>query len=100
MLADTILKLGGNPKYLTYGKNNQPQNWTPNYINYQTALNIILLTNIQSEKAAIQQYREHIREIDNEQIGELLTRIIMDEELHLDTLSELYRRHCIKTTFL
>ena len=95
MLADTIFMLGGNPKFLVHDCK-KPKNWTPDYINYQMSMCNILLTNIQAEKSAIAQYKIHICKIDNEQIRELLTRIIMDEELHIEVLSELYAKYCCK----
>ena len=61
--------------------------------------NVIMLglvsffSDISAEMKAITQYEKHISLIKNEEIIALLQRIILDEQMHVETLSELYRKY-------
>lgn len=58
--------------------------WNSSTVNYTTDLKDILLIDIDREQSAIKKYREHIRTIEDENIKQILTRIIEDEMVHLD----------------
>lgn len=92
MLSQLIIKLGLKPKFYA-DKKDKLQYWDAAYVNYNTAIDGILLEAIQSEKKAIMQYRQHISMIKDKSIDELLERIIVDEELHLRKLMKLYRSY-------
>ena len=49
----------------------------------------MVLADIESEKAAINQYRMHMRRIRDPYVNAVLTRIIRDEEYHIMTLQAL-----------
>jgi len=91
LLAGVIIQLGVYPKFRTLNRqNNIKRNWTPEYIKYEKNAGSALLEAIRSEKRAIEQYRRHIELISNAQIRELLNRIIIDEELHMEKLTRFY----------
>lgn len=92
LLAEVIIKLGGNPIYMECS-NNQQRYWDSTNVNYSTSIPQLLLANIELEKKAIRGYQEHIKLIANESIQNLLRRIIMDEELHLEIFTNLYNKY-------
>ena len=51
----------------------------------------MLLADMQAEQAAINQYRMHIRVIEDECVDAVLERIIKDEEYHIMLLETLMR---------
>lgn len=92
LLGEIILKLGGQPGYWI---NNKKKNyWSSKLLNYDlSSLKVILEIDIQNEKAAIKQYRETIKQIDDNGINTIIKRIILDEELHIQLLVELYNKY-------
>ena len=93
LLAGVIFDLGTDPRYQTTSLRGIHKNWTPDYVNYYKDTGRILLENIDAEIKSIEQYKSHIKKIDNNQINELLFRIIMDEELHIKILKDLYNKY-------
>ena len=82
LLGEAIIKLGGNPVYKA-SKNNTGEFWNGTYVQYSTNIKNLLIDDINSEKAAISNYRKHIELIKDKNIQKLLKRIIADEELHV-----------------
>lgn len=82
LLGETIILLGGNPQirgsYSTRGAF-----WNGSFVYYGNNTCQQLATDIQSEKDAIQIYREHICLIADPYIKQLLARIILDEQVHI-----------------
>lgn len=93
LLAECIFQLGGNPVLATYNRG-QRQWWMGSMLSYQRGLRIMLLENIESERAAIREYRRLMNCIPNEDIQALISRIIMDEEHHIELFCLLLERHC------
>lgn len=89
LLAETIKLLGIKPMYID---NACPPGkpWTSEYINYSTELKEMITEDIEEEKVAIANYNNHLTLIKDKYICELLKRIVLDEELHVLLLSELY----------
>lgn len=54
----------------------------------------MLLADIEAEKAAISQYRMHMKMINDDCVNKVLARIIIDEEYHIMILQALIREHC------
>lgn len=91
MLGQTILLLGATPRYC----DSLQQPWTPQYIEYQDFNPCAQLrSDIQGEEDAIRQYQAHIQMIQDPHIQALLTRIIKDEEHHIQLFSEQLARFC------
>lgn len=83
ILGTVIMELGEKPIF-GESKDELILPWNSSYVDYTTNIKRMLLVDIEREEAAIKNYREHIRCIDDENIKEILRRIIEDEELHLD----------------
>lgn len=92
LLSQAITAKGGDPRYVLYGGRKPEQFWNAGVIEYGKSRSNILLESIQSEQGAIEQYQCHIRCIQDESVKALLRRIIMDEEVHLHTFIDLYRK--------
>ena len=92
MLAECIVKLGGDPVF-GVPKYNYLHWWRGDMVDCSKQMQIMLLRDIQEEYAAIAEYRDIIRCIDDECVIALLERIILDEEEHIRLLSGLLERY-------
>ena len=82
-LAELIILLGGNVDYVARYRDGQQRMWTPQYIMLADNAGKILQAGIESEKAAINQYRSHMKMIGDTNVNAVLARIIKDEEYHI-----------------
>lgn len=60
------------------------------YVNYQKNMIDFLQEDIQAEEQTIKNYKEFARYTQNESLCELLSRIALDEELHVNLLTECF----------
>lgn len=88
-LGELIFLLGGTINFTAKQRNGKPRMWTPEYLTIPDRVEKMLLADIESEKAAIQQYDMHINKISDEGIHAVLARIIKDEEYHIMVLQAL-----------
>lgn len=88
-LGELIYLLGGTVNYVAKHRDRGQTLWTPKYLKLADNPREILLTNIDGEKAAIDQYEMHIRMIDDPYIKAILSRIIKDEYYHISLLKTL-----------
>jgi len=93
ILSKLILALGLTPYYVTYGCGNRPNPWNSDYIDYTTDYRDMLLSNINSEVTAIRDYNRLINETDDPSIMNILKRIILDEERHVEIFNELLKQY-------
>lgn len=92
LLGEIIVQLGGEPGY--WIDNKKKKYWSSKLVNYDlSSLKTILTIDIQSEKSAIKQYRDTIAKIDDENINAIIKRIILDEEYHIQLLTNLYTKY-------
>jgi bacterioferritin len=89
ILGKLIIALGGNPRF-EINKGGRELEWSPKFIEYGSNLASMLRENIDGEKAAIRQYKSTISLIKDDNITKILERIIVDEEIHIQTLGLLY----------
>lgn len=89
LLGRALLNLGADPVYTAY-----PPNLTRFYTTYELSYykkpQQMLLDSISGEMQAIAEYKNMQKRLKNEEVSALIARIILDEQLHLDTLNELY----------
>lgn len=85
-------ELGADPR-LWEKKGNRRRYWTPGYIQYPVQLEDMLRYDIQREQEAIDQYGKQTRVITDRGIVKVLQRIILDEQLHQEILTELYKKY-------
>ncbi|MDE6760154.1 MAG: rubrerythrin family protein [Lachnospiraceae bacterium] len=90
-LGELIFLLGGNIDFIARPRNGAPKMWTPEYLAIPGNIGKMLLADIEAEKAAINQYRMHIKMINDGGINAVLARIIKDEEYHIMMLQTLMK---------
>ena len=88
-LGELIVLLGGNIDYTAKYRDGRKKMWTPECLNIPAQVKSMLLADIESEKAAINQYRMHIKMIKDRYVNAVLERIILDEEYHIMLLRTL-----------
>ena len=88
MLGETLLKLGLDPRYINYTPLFS-EYYSAKKLSYSTQKDKMLLDNLSGELVAIEQYKDIIDRISNQKVQALLSRIILDEELHVKVLKEL-----------
>ena len=95
LLGETIVLLGGNPIYGSFGNDNVLRLWNSANVNYTTNFKEMLETNIIAEQTAINHYQEQLKIIKDRYIQTLIKRIIEDELIHLSIFKELYKKNFI-----
>lgn len=87
-LGEMIILLGGHIDF-SYKTRTGMQMWLPSYINLASNERQIISANIEAERAAIIQYRDHMSRIEDDCVNALLERIIEDEEYHIMLLQRI-----------
>lgn len=88
-LGELIVLLGGDIDYIAKFQNGGRKRWTPEYLNTPNNIERMIAVNIEAEKGAIEQYRMHMKMMDDCYINAVLARIIKDEEYHIMILRSL-----------
>lgn len=88
-LGQLIILLGGSPDYVARFRDGRQKMWTPQYLTLSDNPREMLASDIRGEKDAIEQYRMHMRSIDDAAVNAVLLRIIRDEEYHVMLLQAL-----------
>ena len=83
MLGRLIDLLGGTPSYCCVQRNRQFP-WNATMVFYGRMVRQMMQNNIAGEQEAIRQYRKQIQIIQDCHIQEIIKRIILDEELHIE----------------
>lgn len=91
-LGELIFLLGGNIDFTAKHRNGTQKMWTPEYLKLPQSVDKMLLADIEAEKAAINQYKMHIKMISDNYVNAVLARIIQDEEYHIMVLQSLFRQ--------
>lgn len=87
LLGETLCKLGDKP--IIAGRRRY---WNAGVVNYATCALDMINNDIMAEKQAICNYRKTIKCLNNISIIELIERIILDEELHVELLESMRNR--------
>lgn len=93
-LGEMIVLLGGQIDFTAVQQNGRKRMWTPEYLNIPTQAKQMLMADIEAEKAAISQYRMHMKMIKDSCVNAVLIRIIRDEEYHIMILRALIDEYC------
>lgn len=91
-LGELIFLLGGNIDFVAKQRNGREKMWTPAYLTIPENAGKMILADIESEKAAINQYKMHIKIIKDENVNAVLARIIKDEEYHIMLLKAMINK--------
>lgn len=92
-LGELIFLLGGKVDYIAKPLNGRHKMWTPGYLTIPENTQQMLSLDIESEKAAINQYKLHMKHIKDDYINAVLARIIKDEEYHIMLLMALQENY-------
>lgn len=95
ILGEVLVALGEDPSFYIQ-KKDKNYNWNIKFINKDTSLKNILINNIKNEENLIKEYRNICKIIEDENIITILNRIILDEELHIKILKEIYKNEIDK----
>lgn len=82
-LGELICLLGGEVDFVARQPGKGQKMWTPAYLVTPKNVQEMLRADIESEKAAINQYKLHMRAIGDNNVRAVLARIIKDEEYHI-----------------
>lgn len=88
-LGELIVLLGGSIDFNAKHRNGRAVTWTPDFLNIPGNERKMIMADIESEKAAINQYKMHIKMIHDPYVNAVLQRIILDEEYHIMLLRSL-----------
>lgn len=91
-LGELIHLLGGSVDFTTRQNNGRLKMWSPDCLTLPEQTAKMLLADIEAEKAAIHQYRMHMKMIQDNHINAVLARIIQDEEYHITILQILLKQ--------
>ena len=92
ILGKLIIKLGGNPGYWI-NKKDKKLNWNSSFVNYGLNATEMINYDIADEKLAIKQYISDEKKINDSNIISIIDRIILDEEVHIQILTELSKKY-------
>jgi bacterioferritin len=95
ILGEVLLQAGIEPiyaEYLPFGCNF----YKSDVVSYSKTAGKMLLDDISGELVAIDSYEKAILSIANEEVKAVLTRIKLDEELHVKVLKERLEKYCEK----
>lgn len=84
LLGDIIKQLGGNPVF----KSGNGMVWNSNVLAYSNSTKNRLKLCLKIKQRSLDQYKTHISRINDADIKNLLQRITLDEELHIQILKE------------
>lgn len=90
-LGELIVLLGGEVDFTAREPGSKGKMWTPAYLDIPGDARDMLRADIESERAAIGQYKRHIARMDDDYVNATLARIIEDEEYHVMLLQDLLK---------
>ncbi len=90
-LGQLIVLLGGNIDFSAKFQNGRQKMWTPEYASIPNHVERMILSDIDAEKDAINQYRMHMKVVKDSCVNAVLSRIVKDEEYHIMILEALLR---------
>lgn len=88
-LGELIHLLGGKVDFAAKQPNGRMHLWTPEYLTLPEQIGKMIAADIESEQAAANQYRMHMKMIRDADVNAVLGRIIKDEEYHIMLLRSL-----------
>ena len=93
ILGELITLLGVKPIFSSPYKNNISKYFNGSYVKYNVNLKEILLVNIESETQAIYYYNYLTKAIKDNYIVNIIKKIIVDEQIHLNIFNNLYKEY-------
>lgn len=91
ILGKTMLKLGAKPLLVQYP--NSKMYYNTSTVSTATVPSKLLMDDIEGELNAIADYQKMLFVLKNEQVSAIIQRIIIDEQLHLQTLKTMLEKY-------
>ena len=91
LLGETITALGAQPIYCQYPPTAY-NFYSTKFVLYSRNLINMIEDDIMGEKQAICQYSKMLKRLKNEQVRAIVSRILEDEKLHLETLNKILNK--------
>ncbi len=91
ILGEAMLKLGVNPRFVQYP--NSKCYFDTSCVSQSVMPQKMIMDDIQGEMDAIAEYKKMLFVLKNENVAAVIQRIIIDEQLHLETLKEMLERY-------
>ena len=95
LLGKTMFALGVTPLFTRYP--NSKNYYNTSYVSQSVTPTKIFVDNLKGELQAIAEYRKILLALNNEQVAALVERIILDEQLHVETLKSLMEKFNVET---
>ncbi len=92
ILGSMLIKLGVDPIY-THFPPCKTDYYSTRAVSYSKTPIKMLLDDISGEMVAISEYKRITENINNDKACEIISRIILDEELHLEVLKDLAKQY-------
>ncbi len=91
ILSQILISQGINPKFCRYIDNNYDicSPWSSNNVNYITNVEDFIKYNIEIENDAINEYKRIVEKSQNDNISEIILRIIEDEVSHIEIFNKI-----------
>lgn len=87
MLGQMLLKLGIDPMFYFISPYRR-EFFSSECVNYSKTTQKMLLDDISGELVAISEYNKMLNNLKNEEVGAMIKRIVLDEELHVRVLKD------------
>lgn len=91
IIGELLLRLGVDPIF-TKNPPYRSEFFTTAYLCYSKTTKKMLLDDISGELLAIETYKEMLSKLKNEDVSAVISRIIIDEELHVKALKECLKK--------
>lgn len=91
ILGETLLKLGVDPIFTRFPPYKCDYFNTSN-VRYSKTPKKMIMDDITGELVAIEEYKDMINRLKNENVSAIISRIILDEELHVKVLKDILSR--------
>ena len=91
ILGESMLKLGVDPKYIQCP--NTKTYYDTSTVSQSKTAQKMLMDDIEGEMNAIADYHKMLFILKNEQVSAIIQRIVLDEQLHLETLKKMLEKY-------
>lgn len=88
LLGKTIMALGAQPVFAQCPPSGF-NFYSAKYVTYSQSLKYMLEDDIRAEKHAIKSYEKMLKLLKNDKVAEIISRIMLDEKLHLEKFEQL-----------
>lgn len=92
IFGSLVRQLGADPRLWNIS-NGRRRWWSPGYNKYPNNIKLMIKNAIDDEQLTVKTYTKQIELIADQNIKDILERIIIDEQLHIDILKQMYSKY-------